>query len=179
MVLFTSGSTSDGPSPKRARVAKSVTFAYANVRCIPLCDSGGGERAGNRADMELPPDVADTVKATDGPAIETECVGRMIAELLITRDPSVVSQTLQVICDKGSLKTMQRVRDRVGSLVGRLRVAGRVAILPSCMSLHSHSLPVLEWLLDCANRAADYMESRRDADAVRVMSIDTLCHAVA
>lgn len=142
---------SDSP-PKKARMSKSVRFGGVSaVRFVAW-------RFGDE-DLEDPnfPDAAEATKLGDGPAIEAECVSKMLVELFKTRDPSIVTQTLQVICEKGTLKTMHEFISRVNSLLQRLRASGKVSLLPSCVSLRRQSLPVLVWLLDCAHRAEAFM----------------------
>lgn len=146
-------------SPKRRKIHR-VSFGSSHVRYLP-------KQGDDNSDSEEEQAVAEAVclevesfvmtKGSDGPASEAIHVNKMIVELFRSRDPTVVTETMRKLVEDDSFPVMVAVLERIAQLVIRIRATGKASLLPSCVVLRQEALPVLEWVLDCAERAVDYM----------------------
>lgn len=146
-------------SPKRRKIHR-VSFGSSHVRYLPKwgddnSDSEKEQEAAKARGVKV--DSFVITKGSDGPASEAIHVNKMIVELFRSRDPSAVTETMRRLVEDDSFEVMVGVLERIAQLVFRIRATGKASLLPSCVVLRQEALPVLEWVLDCAERAVDYM----------------------
>jgi hypothetical protein len=110
----------------------------------------------------------EEVKESDGPAEDSMFLNQLMTQLFTKRDASILTGLLRILVEHENVRVLEGMRKRLELLVDRVQIKGKTALLPSCLILRKESLPVLEWTLDCMDRAVQYLHllRRNQADMI-------------
>jgi hypothetical protein len=125
-------------------------------------------------------DETEQVKDADGPGEEARHVNEMIVQLYKKRDACVLTDTLRALAMSNKAHMLDGMHRRTQVLIERVRVRGKVALLPACIILRQESLPVLEWISNCMAKALLCMHAlEKDRQLVLALSCPSrpLAHA--